>query len=403
MKRMRNLLIGAAFIALLAVLGAGQSLLQQTAEAQQSGAVMAPRFEVDPTFPKPLPDGMYQGQSIGLWVDTQDHVWIVHRPDVLDAIEGAADQGTGECCKKAPPILEFDPSGTLLRRWGMDGGAQGQGFTWPTSNHGLNIDNKGFVWLGGNGGAHDGHILKLTQDGKVVMQVGEARQGLAADSTSQTRFFMVAETFFHAPTNEVFVADGYGNRRVAVVDPDSGKIKRFWGAYGKAPDDKASAAQGAYDPTATYQQFRGPVHCAMVSNDGLVYVCDRTSNRFQVFKVDGTYVREVYTQRDSRGDGSVWDIDFSRDPQQRFLYVADGRNQKVRIFDRASLTELTTFGKGGHYPGEWYSLHNLSTDSKGNLYTVETYQGRRVQRFLYKGLAPVTSKQTGVAWPTTGQ
>ena len=147
---------------------------------------------------------------------------------------------------------------------------------------------------------------------------------------------MVAETFFHAPTNEVFVADGYGNRRVAVVDPDSGKIKRFWGAYGKPPDDKASAAQGAYDPTATYQHYRGPVHCAMVSNDGLVYVCDRTSNRIQVFKVDGTYVREVYTQRDSRGDGSVWDIEFSRDPQQRFLYVADGRNQKIRIFDRAS-------------------------------------------------------------------
>jgi DNA-binding beta-propeller fold protein YncE len=138
----------------------------------------------------------------------------------------------------------------------------------------------------------------------------------------------------------------------------------------------------------------------MVSNDGLVYVCDRTSNRFQVFKVDGTYVREVYTQRDSRGDGSVWDIEFSRDPQQRFLYVADGRNQKIRIFDRATLTELTTFGKGGHYPGEWYSLHNLSTDSKGNLYTVETYQGRRLQRFTYKGLSAVTSKQTGVAWPT---
>jgi DNA-binding beta-propeller fold protein YncE len=400
MKRMRNVLIGATFVTLLALLGVGQSILQQTAQAQQAGQVMAPRFEVDPTFPKPLPDGMYQGQSIGLFVNTDDHVWIVHRPDVLDDVEGALDKGTGECCKMAPPILEFDQSGTLLRRWGMKGGEVGQGFTWPTSNHGINIDNKGNVWIGGNGNGHDGHVLKFTQDGKFIAQYGEAKQGMTPDSMSQTRFYLVAETFFHAPTNEVFLADGYGNRRVAVIDADTGKMKRFWGAYGKPPDDKGSAAQGAYDPTVTYQHYRGPVHCAMVSNDGLVYVCDRTSNRIQIFKVDGTYVREIYTQRDSRGDGSTWDIEFSKDPQQRFLYVADGRNQKVRIFDRATMTELTTFGKGGHYPGEWYSLHNIATDSKGNLYTVETYQGRRLQRFLYKGLAPVTSKQTGVAWPT---
>ena len=145
------------------------------------------------------------------------------------------------------------------------------------------------------------------------------------------------------------------------------------------------------------------MHCAKVSVDGLVYVCDRTSNRVQVFKTDGTFVREIYTQRDSRGDGTTWDVEFSTDAQQRFLYIADGRNQKIRIFDRASMTQLTSFGKGGHYPGEWYSLHNIAVDSKGNLYTVETYQGRRLQRFLYKGLAPVTSQQTGVAYPTGGQ
>jgi len=397
MKHWRNPLIGATLVALLVVLGIGQSKLQQTAQAQNAGAVQAPRFEVDPTFPKPLPNGMYQGQSIGLFIDpTNDHVWIVHRPDVLDAIEGGANgpNATAECCKNAPPILEFDPAGNLLRSWG---GSDGPGYQWPDSNHGLNIDNKGNVWIGGNGGT-DGHILKFTQDGKFLMQVG--KKGVTADSLSKEHFFMVAETFFYAPTNEVFVSDGYGNRRTVVVDPDTGAVKRFWGAYGKPPDDKVSREQGAYDPSVTYQQYRGPVHCSMVSNDGIVYVCDRTSNRIQMFKVDGTYIKEVYTQRDSRGDGSVWDVEFSKDPQQRFLYVADGRNQKVRIFDRASMTELTTFGKGGHYPGEWYSLHNIATDSKGNLYTVETYQGRRLQRFLYKGLAPVTSKQTGVAWPT---
>jgi DNA-binding beta-propeller fold protein YncE len=396
----RNAVIGATFLAVLATLAVAQGWLEQRAEAQARGAVQAPRFEVDPTFPQPLPNGMYQGQSIGLWVDkTNDHVWIVHRPDVLDAFEGAAQQNppTGECCKEAPPILEFDPSGKLLRSWG---GKDGPGYQWPDSNHGLNIDNKGNVWIGGNGG-QDGHVLKFTQDGKFVMQVG--KKGVTQDSMAKDHFFQVAETFFHAPANEVYVSDGYGNRRVAVIDADTGVVKRFWGAYGRPPDDAGSRAQGGYDPTVTYQHFRGPVHCAKVAVDGLVYVCDRTSNRIQVFKTDGTFVREVYTQRDSRGDGTTWDVEFSNDKEQKFLYVADGRNQKIRIFDRASMTQLTSFGKGGHYPGEWYSLHNIAADSKGNLYTVETYQGRRVQRFLYKGLAPVTSQQTGVAYPTTGQ
>jgi hypothetical protein len=393
----RHLLIGTTFLVVLVALAIAQDLLQQAAAAQAQGAVMAPRFEVDPTFPKPLPDGMYQGQTIGLWVDAQDHVWIVHRPDVLDEVESAASQNppTGDCCKIAPPILEFDQAGNLLRRWG---GQDGPGYQWPGSNHGLNIDNKGNIWIGGNG-ATDGHVLKFTLDGTFVMQVG--RKGVMRDSMARDHFFQVAKTFFYAPANEVFVADGYGNKRVAVIDADTGQMKRFWGAYGKPPDDAAALAQGPYDPAATYQHFRGPVHCADVSNDGFVYVCDRTSNRLQVFRPDGTYVREVYIARDSRSDGAVWDVAFSRDPQQRFLYVADGRNQKLRIFDRQSLTELTNFGKGGHYPGEWYSLHNIATDSKGNLYTVETYQGRRLQRFLYKGLAPVTRKEQGVPWPAT--
>jgi hypothetical protein len=397
MTRKRNLLIGTTFVATLAALGGAQMLLEQKAEAQNANAVMVPRFEVDPTFPKPLPNNWYQGQSIGLWVDQQDHVWITHRPDVLDAAEGAADQKTGECCNMAPPILEFAQDGTLLRHWG---GEDGPGWTWPGSNHGLNVDNKGNIWIGGNGG-EDGQILKFTQDGQFVAQYGIAKA--TRNSHAKDHFFQVAKTFFHAPTNEVFVADGYGNKRVAVIDADTGAMKRFWGAYGKPPDDAAALAQGPYDPAMTYQHFRGPVHCADVSNDGFVYVCDRTSNRIQVFRIDGTYVTEVYTQRDSRGDGSTWDVAFSRDPQQRFLYVADGRNQKMRIFDRLTMTELTSFGKGGHYPGEWYSLHNVATDSRGNLYTVETYQGRRLQRFLYKGMEPVRGRQTGVAWPTTGQ
>jgi hypothetical protein len=394
--RKRNILIGTAVVALVGGLAVLQSTLEQVASAQAQGKPMAPYFEVDPTWPKPLPDGMYQGQTIGLWVDSNDHIWAVHRPDVLDALEGAGDQKTGECCKIAPPILEFDMNGTLLRRWGGEDGPNGQ-WTWPASNHGLNTDNKGNIWIGGNGGS-DGHMLKFTQDGKFVMQVGKS--GVTRNSQAKDHFFQVADMFFHQPTNEVFVADGYGNKRVAVIDNDTGVMKRFWGAYGKPPDDAAALAQGAYDEKTTYQQYRGPVHCADVSKDGFVYVCDRGSDRVQVFRIDGTFVQEVYIQRDTRGDGATWDTAFSPDPQQQFLYVADGRNQKIHIFDRKSMTELTSFGKGGHYPGEWYSLHNVATDSKGNLYTAETYEGRRVQRFLYKGMRPVTSPRQGVVFPT---
>src|SRR5436309_8833459 len=184
----RNLAIGAAFLATFAALGIGQQKLAIAAAAQAKTQVLAPRFEVDPTFPKPLPNGWYQGQSIGLWVDAQDHIWILHRPDVLDPVEGAADQQTGECCSKAPPVLEFDQQGNLLRHWG---GSDGPGYQWPASNHGLNIDNKGNVWIGGNGTGNDGHILKFTQDGKFVMQVGIKKQGLGPDSLSRDRFYLV--------------------------------------------------------------------------------------------------------------------------------------------------------------------------------------------------------------------
>jgi DNA-binding beta-propeller fold protein YncE len=390
----RNVVIGTTFLALLGALTVTQGWLEQRAEAQARGQVQAPRFEVDPTFPKPLPNNWYQGQTIGLWVDAQDHVWIVHRPDVLDDLEGAGDRKTGECCSQAPPVLEFDPNGNLLRNWG---GQDGPGWQWPASNHGLVTDNRGNIWIGGNGGSQDGHVLKFTQDGKFVMQVGVKKQGLGPDSLAQDRFYMVADLFFYQPANEMFLADGYGNRRVAVIDAESGKMKRFWGAYGNKPDDKAAAEQGPYDPTVTYAQYRGPVHCADVSNDGFVYVCDRTSNRIQVFKVDGTYVKEVYTQRDSRGDGTTWDTAFSRDPQQRFLYVADGANEHVYVVDRNSLEVVSQFGTGGRAPGQFRGVHSIAVDSQGNIYTTETYTGKRLQRFVYKGMG---APQRGVPWPT---
>jgi len=394
----RNVAIGTFLASLLVALGIGQGILERRAEALQNGGgkVQVPRFEVDPTFPKPLPNHWYQGMSIGVGVDANDHIWIVHRPDSVNPIEAAADAKTGECCAKAPPILEFDQQGTLLRHWG---GSDGDGYQWPSSNHGVTIDHKGNVWVGGNGGG-DGLVLKFTQDGKFLMQVG--KKGVPVDSNSTEHFGQVAKIFVDKKENEAYIADGYGNKRVAVIDADTGKFKRYWGAYGNKPDDAAAAAAPRYTPgSVPSQQFRGPVHCAEPSNDGLVYVCDRTSDRLQIFTLDGKFQREIFVAPDSLGDGSTWDVAFSKDAAQKYLYLADGRNQKLRIYDRKSMTELTNFGEGGHYPGQFYSMHSIAVDSKGNLYTTETYQGRRVQKFVYKGLAPVTKKEQGTVWPTT--
>jgi DNA-binding beta-propeller fold protein YncE len=375
----------------LATLGIAQSVLQKA--AAQSGGIQAPRFEVDPMWPKPLPNGWYIGQTIGVWADNQDHIWIIHRSDSLDAIEAAADGGLGACCKKAPPIIEFDAAGNVVHAWG--GPPADKSYDWPDSNHGIYADSKGFVWIGGNGGT-DGLVLKFTRDGKFVKQFG--KKGVKADSNATDHFFQVAKVFVDEKANEVYVADGYGNKRVVVMDADTGQFKRFWGAYGNKPNDENL---GRYNPSAPpAQQFRNPVHCADLSNDGFVYVCDRVNDRMQVFTKDGKFVKEQWYQKDSLADGSVWDIAFSKDAQQKYLFMSDGRNQKIRVIDRQSLNELTNFGEGGHYPGQWYSLHSIAIDSKGNLYTTETYQGRRVQKFVAKGIGPV-QKEQGTVWPKT--
>jgi DNA-binding beta-propeller fold protein YncE len=184
---------------------------------------------------------------------------------------------------------------------------------------------------------------------------------------------------------------------VIVFDADSGIYKRHWGAYGHKPDDVSLGPYKPSDPAAA--QFRNPVHCAQLSNDGLLYVCDRVNDRIQVFKPDGTFVKEAFIERGTLGSGAAWDIAFSRDPEQKFIYLADGENDKVHILDRGSLEVLTSFGQGGRQPGEFYGVHSIATDSKGNIYTTETYRGQRVQRFVYKGLAPVTTKDQGVLWP----
>ena len=222
--------------------------------------------------------------------------------------------------------------------------------------------------------------------------------GFSGGSNDEFNFGRVAKIFVDQQANEAYIADGYLNKRVAVLDADTGKMKRYWGAYGNKPDDTKLAA---YDPSAPpAQQFRNPVHCVERSNDGLVYVCDRPNNRIQVFQPNGTFVKEGFYAKNTLGAGSAWDLAFSRDPQQRFIFLADGQNSRVRIILRETLEELTAFGDGGRQPGQFYGVHSIAIYSKGNLYTTETYEGKRLQRFMYKGMAAVTKDNQGVVWPT---
>jgi hypothetical protein len=389
-RQMRKLALGGVLAAAVIGLGIGQAVLQDKAEAQR-GNVQAPIFEVDPFWPKPF-NGLL-GMAIGVWVDEQDHVWIIHRSSAtLHNNEKGAELNPpiAECCRGAPPVLAFDPDGNLVRSWG----GPGQGYEWPQSNHGIHIDYKGNVWIGGNG-EKDAHVLKFTKDGKFLLQVGGL--GKTAGSNDLENFGRVAKIWVDPKTNEAYIADGYTNKRVAVLDADTGKMKRYWGAYGNKPDD---TKLGNYDPKAPpAQQFRNPVHCVERSNDGLLYVCDRANNRLQIFRPDGTFVKEAFFARNTLGSGSAWDIAFSKDPEQRFIFMADGQNNRVRIIVRETLEEVTAFGDGGRQPGQFYGVHSIATDSKGNIYTTETWEGKRLQKFVYKGIGSVLAGNQGVPWP----
>jgi DNA-binding beta-propeller fold protein YncE len=401
-------LVGAGFALSLAALAVCQAMLAH-ASASSGQGVQAPRYVVDPLWPKPLPNHWILGSVIGVSVDSDDHIWIIHRgASTLKPTETALTDKNGECCAAAPPVLEFDQAGNLLRHWG----GPGAGYDWPDSNHGIFVDYKGNVWIGGNGGP-DSHVLKFTKDGKFLMQIGKkgvrrvagavagsgegASDGYAGNSNDPLNFGRVAKIFVDPKENEAYLADGYLNKRVAVIDADTGKMKRYWGAYGHVPDDTPLPD---YDPSQPHaQQFRTPVHCADMSVDRLVYVCDRANDRLQVFTAAGAFVKEAYYRPNTKSDGSVWDVAFSKDPQQRYLFLADGVNDKVLIIDRQSLKELANFGDGGRQPGEFHAVHSIAIDRAGNLYTTETYEGKRVQRFLLKGLAPVTRLDQGVPWP----
>jgi DNA-binding beta-propeller fold protein YncE len=346
------------------------------AAALASGAVaqQAPTFRVDPSWPT-IPNNWQFGQVASVSIDAQDHVWVLQRPGTLAPEERA---------RAAPPLLEFDASGHFIRGWG----GPGQGYDWPSSEHGVYVDPKGFVWIGGNG-ERDHQILKFTKAGAFVLQIGRAGQGKGNADTQNLN--QPADAFVHAPTNELFVADGYGNRRVIVFDADTGRFKRMWGAFGNAPTDAPPNPSPAdADPNGA-PQFVQPVHAARVSRDGLVYVSDRGGKRVQVFRIDGTYVRQVFIGRDcvapACGNGTTAaSTAFSADAQQRLLFVGNRSQSKVMVFERMSLALLDSFGRAGSAPGEFGTLHHMAADSKGNLYVTEVTplkpENRRIQKFV---------------------
>jgi hypothetical protein len=332
-----------------------------------------PRFTVDPFWPRELPNNWILGEVSGVAVDAQDHVWIIHRPRSLDARQRGEE---GMCCVPAPPVIEFASDGTVLRSWG----GRGDGFEWPESEHGIHVDHQENVWIGGNGSL-DAHVLKFTKDGKFLLQIGRA--GRSGGSNDTDNLGRPASIEVDAAANEVYVGDGYGNRRVVVYDASTGAYKRHWGAYGERPNDEELPP---YKPGAgPTRQFRSPVHDVRISSDGLVYVADRTGNRLQVFQNDGRFVREAFVRPETLGSGSVSALTLSTDAEQRWLFVGDGTNNVVWILDRASLTVVDRFGRLGKNAGQFYRLHNLAIDSRGNLYTTEVNAGQRVQKFSRAG------------------
>jgi DNA-binding beta-propeller fold protein YncE len=299
---------------------------------------------------------------------------VVHRPGSLTDRELAAQQTPpqAKCCVAAPPVLVFDQSGNLIRHWG----GPGAGYDWPKSEHSVYIDDEDFVWLAGNDKT-DGQLLKFTMDGKFVLQIGHPIE--RPDSNATDRLGSPADIAVDIAAKEVFAADGYGNRRVVVFDSQTGAYKRHWGAYGNRPSDDKTPPYDPSKPVA--QQFGNPVHCVRVANDGLVYVCDRTNDRYQIFRKDGTFVSEHVFEKATRLNGSVYEIAFSPDPEQKFIYMADGSNGEIRIVARSTNQTIGRIGRVGRQAGEFTALHNITVDHQGNIYTAEVASGQRIQKF----------------------
>ena len=351
------------------------------AGAQQPGTPRPPAFHVDPTWPT-IPNNWVLGEVTSIAVDSRDHIWVLHRPRSIPEAQRAS---------AAPPVLEFDTTGKLLGSWG----GESAGFDWPEREHGIWVDAKGFVWISGNGGwprpstagSGDDMILKFTTSGKFVMQIGH--RGQSTGNSDMVNVHQPADVFVDEPTNELYVADGYGDQRVVVFDASTGKFKRMWSAFGNPPP-----AAMAPNPPAPVPNQGGPdgppafglVHAVKVSRDRIVYVADRTNNRVQLFTTAGKYLRQVHLSAVGNVVPVPAGFSFSPDKKQQFLYVVDSGPMRVVIFDRETMTELGAVGMRGASPGEFNIVHHMAADSKGNLYTAEIVTNRRAQKFVIGAL-----------------
>ncbi|APV52577.1 hypothetical protein BWI17_20700 [Betaproteobacteria bacterium GR16-43] len=347
---------------------------QQPAPVRERNPDATPKFSVDATWPKPLPENWILGQVAGIAVDRNDHIWVLHRPKSLVEDEQGAtlNPPTTMCCKAAPPVLEFDRAGNLLRSWG----GKSEGFPWPKNEHGIMVDGDGNVWIGAQDVA-DNYLLKFTPDGKYLMTIGTP--GKTGGSNDPALLGRPAHMIVDEAAGEMYIADGYQNRRVLVVDAKTGAYKRHWGAYGNKPNDDK---QAPYNPSAPLsQQFSNPVHCVRLSNDNLVYVCDRANDRIQVFQKDGKFVKEFRVEPQTLQNGSAWDLVLSEDREQRYIFMADGANGQVVTYLRSNGEKLATLGRSGRMAGQFKWVHNIAIDSAGNIYTAEVGTGRRAQKF----------------------
>jgi DNA-binding beta-propeller fold protein YncE len=358
--------------------------------APAQAAVSWPKFRYDPTWPKEMPNGYFFGQIAGMTTDSHGNIWVISRPrSIIPQLDEPPQEASGV---PAPSVVEFDAKGKFLRGWGGPfamSDSERAGFDWPVQEHGIAVDNHDNVWICGNGhdrktGKDDNQCLKFTTDGKFLMQIGHSGQSKGSLDTENLNH--AAWPVYYAPANELFIADGYVNRRVIVFDADTGKFKRMWGAYGKAPDDSVPRTR-AYDPPPS--QFN-LVHGLTISKDGIVYVADRNNNRVQAFTLDGKFIKEGFVAHEipMQGFGTVNSVALSADKDQRFVYICEGHQQRVRVLDRKTLTEIpqATFGHVGQYPGMFLGLHVIITDAKGNIFTGDGRNGQ-VLKFNFAGLA----------------
>jgi len=357
----RKMLVAAVLASVTAIAG-----------AQAIAAEGPPQFEVDASWPKQLPNNWILGQIGGMTVDAQDHIWVFQRPRSLNE----ADRGAtltpkrSKCCAPAPSVMEFDSEGNLIQSWGGPGTHP----DWPVSEHGIQVDSKGAVWLTGNSDK-DAQLLKFSRDGKFMKQFGKVTPVTNSMDTSQLG--SVASIAIDQAANEIFLADGYSNHRVIVLDSENLTYKRMWGAYGKQPTDMKMKN---YEPEAP--QFTNPVHCVKIANDGLVYVCDRTNDRVQVFQKNGTFLKQFVIRPETRGTGSSYDLAFWPDRNQTYMIIADGADNEAVIVRRDDGKEVGFFGHYGKQAGQFHNIHQVVTDSKGNVYTGEVDTGMRIQKFV---------------------